>query len=142
MNIEIKEGFCIDLYGFSGTAVNKNWAATGSGLMNKLWQEIKASKLEHKGINVWVYEKDNALFAGIELVSPEKTGMELKQVRVAKYASFKHIGPYQKLGESYAAMKAELEQKGIEFCLPFLEVYGHWTPDDSKLETDILFSLR
>jgi len=38
-------------------------------------------------------------------------------------------------------MRDELKRKGFETILPYIEIYGHWTKDESKLETDLLICL-
>jgi hypothetical protein len=143
MNIIIRENFEIELYGLSGIALKQNWADTGMGLMNKMWQEVKSHNLEHLGINVWVYESGNKMFAGVGLKAPplSDTILELKKIHLSRYAYYKHIGPYDKIGEAGSKILEELSQKGIKTRLPYLEIYGHWMEDASKLETEMLWSL-
>jgi hypothetical protein len=143
MDIIILENFNIDLYGLSGVAVNQNWAGTGMSLGNKMWQEIKSRDLKHEGINVWVYESGNKMFAGVGLKEPppSDTILELKKIHLPRYAYYKHIGPYDKIAAEGSKVLEELNQKGIKTSLPYLEIYGHWTQDASRLETELLWSL-
>jgi hypothetical protein len=68
MNLEIhKEAFRLDIYGFSGIAISKDYAGTAFKLMDKMWQIVKSNNLENKGLNIWVYEQDDRVFAGVEL---------------------------------------------------------------------------
>jgi effector-binding domain-containing protein len=134
----------VNLYGFSGKILNKDYAGTGRPLMDAMWKEIKSKGIKNKGINYWVYDKNDMLFCGVELVQ-ELTGesnMELKKITLLKYAYWKHIGPYTKLKDAYTAMHKELEKRKISFHYPFLEIYGHWNKDETKLETELLFSLE
>jgi len=39
-------------------------------------------------------------------------------------------------------MTDELKSKGYEIVLPYIEIYGHWTNDEAKLETELLMSLK
>jgi hypothetical protein len=39
-------------------------------------------------------------------------------------------------------MKDEIKIKGFEASLPYVEIYGHWTNDESKLETELLMCLK
>jgi hypothetical protein len=56
MDIEIiDKPFTVELYGFSGVAVNRNFGETGMRLMNKMWGLVKSNQLKNKGVNVWVY---------------------------------------------------------------------------------------
>ncbi|MHA4810452.1 GyrI-like domain-containing protein [Flavitalea flava] len=144
MIFSIKENFNLALYGITGVATNRNWAATGMMLMNKMWQQVKANNLEHKGINIWVYEEGDKMFAGVELMTPPPPGteLELKQVRMTGYVYYKHIGPYNKIAEACSRLQEELRQEGIKTHLPYLEIYGHWTENPSQLETEILWSLK
>jgi len=139
----INEPFAVSLYGFSGKVMDKNYGATGKPLMDAMWKEVKSGGLKKKGINYWVYDMGDMLFTGVELEQdiPAGSKMELKKINLPKYVRWKHVGPYTALKQAYDAMHAELKGRNIDFYFPFLEIYGHWTADENKLETDILFSL-
>ena len=65
MNIEIvTKSLQLTVYGFSGTAVNKDYAGTAFKLMDKMWQIVKSNNLENKGLNIWIYEENEKVFAG------------------------------------------------------------------------------
>ncbi len=133
----------LNIHGFSGIAINKDYAGTAFKLMDRMWQTVKSNKLENKGLNIWVYEQNDQVFAGVELIGiPEDTGMEQKSISLAKYAYYKHIGPYSLIKQAGQNMRDELKSKGLETCLPYIEIYGHWTGDESKLETELLMSLK
>jgi len=70
----------LDISGFSGIAANKNYAGTAFALMDKIWPLIKSKGLKHKGLNIWVYEPQEKVFAGVELEDPavQDTGLEQK----------------------------------------------------------------
>ena len=36
----------------------------------------------------------------------------------------------------------ELTKQGYEVILPYIEIYGHWTRDENKLETELLMCLK
>ena len=134
----------LKVYGFSGTAVNKDYAGTAFTLMDKMWQAVKSNDLKHKGLNIWIYEENEKVFAGVELLEiPESgTGLEQKKVNLPKYAYYKHIGPYSLLKQVGQTMNNELKSKGLEATSPYIEIYGHWTKDETKLETELLVALR
>ena len=113
------------------------------GLMDKMWKEVKSHHLDHKGMNIWVYEDNNSVFAGVELAAPPRlhTELELKKIHLPRYAYYKHIGSYGKIREIGSKVLNELNQKGIKTRLPYLEIYGHWTEDESQLETELLWCL-
>ena len=144
MDIEIiHEPFMVDIYGFSGTAINNDYAGTAFQLMGRMWQTVQSNQLKNKGHNIWVYESEERVFAGVALYdSPDQhTGLEHKAVDIPRYAYYKHIGPYNLIKQAGQNMIAELKKKGLETCLPYVEIYGHWTNDDTKLETELLMSL-
>jgi hypothetical protein len=64
-----------------------------------------------------------------------------KTVSLPKYAYYKHIGPYSELKTTYKAAREEFKKAGIQTGLPSIEIYGHWTNDPSKLETEVLWSI-
>src|SRR5438105_14399150 len=100
MNIEIiNENFALDIYGFSGIAINKDYAGTAFKLMDKMWQIVRSNGLKHKGLNIWVYEPSEKVFAGVELNDnlTHDTGMEKKKIAIIIYDYDKQIVPYNLL---------------------------------------------
>jgi effector-binding domain-containing protein len=145
MNLEIiTEPLNLNIYGFAGIAVNKDYAGTAFKLMDRMWQIVKSNNLKNKGVNIWVYEQDESVFAGVELndIANHDTGLEQKSITLLKYAHYKHIGPYNLIKQAGKNMADELKSKGYETILPYIEIYGHWTNDDTKLETELLMSLK
>ncbi|BAU54427.1 hypothetical protein [Mucilaginibacter gotjawali] len=144
MNIEIiNRKLKLEISGFSGVAANKNYAGTAFALMDKMWPVIKLKGLKHKGLNIWVYEANEKVFAGVELEDPvtSDTGLEQKTVLLAKYAYYKHIGPYSRLKQKGDNMHNELRKMGLKPVLPYIEIYGHWTSDETKLETELIMAV-
>jgi hypothetical protein len=141
MHIEIVEKYCFDIYGYSGIAADKDYAGTALNY-DKMWQTVKSNNIKNKGL-IWVYEENDKVFAGVELMgTPEPTiGLEQKTVTLLKYAYYKHIGPYQLIKHSGHNMREELRRKGLVTIFPYIEIYGHWTNDETKLQTELLMSL-
>lgn len=139
----INNNFNLNIYGFSGIAVNKDYIGTAFKLMDKMWKAVKSNNLKNKGLNVFVYEEYEKVFSGVELyTAPEQSiGLEQKNITLNKYAYYKHIGPYQLIKQTGQNMR-ELKNKGLETCLPYIEIYGHWTKDESRLETELIMCLR
>jgi effector-binding domain-containing protein len=139
----IRENFHMALYGVSGIAENREWGRTGMALMDTLWKEVKSRQMPNKGINVWVYEPGNGMFCGAELstVPPQDTILQHREILMPRYAHFLHIGPYHTIPASFNRLKAAFEQAGIKTGLPYLEIYGHWQEDESKLETELLWTI-
>jgi effector-binding domain-containing protein len=144
MQVEIHNGHTFDVHGFSERAVNKDYTGTAFKLMDKMWQVVKSNNLKNKGLNVWVYESNDIVFGGVELNEPptNDSGLEHKSIILKKYAYYKHVGPYSKIKETGQAMRRELENKGLEIILPYIEVYGHWSNDETKLETELYMCLK
>lgn len=145
MNVEIIDHpFRLSIYGFSGKALNKDYAGTAFKLSGKMWETVKSNNLKNKGINIWVYEPNEIVFAGVELDNIPEHNISLKQknINLAKYAYYKHIGPYKLLRQVGMDMQNELKSKGFQTTLPYIEIYGHWTNDETKSETELLMSLK
>lgn len=145
MDLEIiDKNLRLNIYGFSGIAINKDYAGTAFKLMDRMWQTVKTNNLKNKGLNIWVYEQNESVFAGVELngIPVQDTGLEQKSITLIKYACYKHIGPYNLIKQAGQNMTDELKSKGFETILPYIEIYGHWTNDETKLETTLLMSLK
>jgi len=145
MNIEIiNTPLSIDTYGFSGTALNKDYAGTAFKLSGKVWQTIKETGIKNKGQNIWVYEPNESVFAGVALEEPQKNNSALqhKNITLMKYAYFKHIGSFGLIRQVGQNMIEEINKRGLQTTLPYVEIYGHWNNDETKLETELLMSLK
>lgn len=145
MNIEIIDTpFNIDIYGFSGTAWNKDYAGTAFKLSAKMWQVIKENGIKNRGQNIWVYDTNESVFAGVEIDEQQKnnSAVEHKNILLKKYAYFKHIGSYNLIKQVGQRMIEEIKSKGLETTLPYIEIYGHWNNDESKTETELLMNLQ
>lgn len=146
MNIEIiAKNFQLDIYGFGGFATNKDYAGTAFKLSDKMWDVIKANSIKNKGKNIWVYDTADKVFAGVELDNfsgNNNYGLEKITINLEKYAYYKHIGSYSLIKQAGQKMTNELNKQGFETTLPYIEIYGHWTNDESKVETELLMSLK
>jgi effector-binding domain-containing protein len=52
-----------------------------------------------------------------------------------------HVGPYDRMAETYRAIEAYVHEHGLRISGPSWEVYGHWSDDPAKLRTDIYFTI-
>ena len=68
--------------------------------------------------------------------------LEQKSITLTKYACYKHTGFYSLIKQAGINITDELKSKGFEACLPYIEVYGHWTNDETKSETELLMCLK
>jgi effector-binding domain-containing protein len=146
MEIEIIiKNFQLDIYGFGGIATNKDYTGAAFKLSGKMWEVIKTNGVKNKGLNIWVYENADKVFAGVELenhTDSNNYGLEEKKINLEKYAYYKHIGPYNLIKKKEQNMINELTKQGFEIILPNIEIYGHWTRDENKLETELLMCLK
>lgn len=143
MNVEIiNNPFVLNIYGFSGMALNKDYTATAFKLSGKMWETVKSNNIKNKGINIWVYEPNEMVFTGVELdpIPDQDTALELKSITLTKYAYYKHTGPYKLIKQVGLKMQDELKSKGFNTCLPYIEIYGHWI-NETMSETELLLSL-
>ncbi len=116
-------------------------------LLGRVWPVIKGGAIPHDGINRVVYDSGCTVFAGVVLGPGAEAmlaagGLERKTVRLTRYAVWKHVGPYHLIPATGAAMTKALEAAGHRTGWPMVEVYGHWTNDESKLETETFVELR
>lgn len=134
----------LDIVGFGEIATNKNYAGTAFKLSGKMWEVIKANNIKNKGKNIWVYKTGDKIFAGVELDSPNdhNFGLEKMTIVIEKYAYFKHIGAYNLIKQVGQNMTDELIKQGYEIMLPYIEFYGHWNKDESKLETELIMCIK
>lgn len=119
----------------------KGFGEEVASLLGQVWRVIKAAGIPNDGINRVVYDGDCTVFAGVVLGAgaermPAAAGLERKVVRLARYAYWKHVGPYRLLPATGAAMTKAIEAAGHRLGWPMVEVYGHWTADESRLETE------
>lgn len=145
MNVEIRTTpFDFSIHGFSGIAPNKDYVGIAFALSDKMWKVVKSGNIKNKGKNIWVYENGERVFAGVELEDEPgyESSLEQKKINLKKYAYYKHTGPYNLIRIAGAQMQNEIKKQGFETDSPYIEIYGHWTNDESKLETELLMGLK
>jgi hypothetical protein len=144
MEIEIKRDLELTLYGFHGMTVNKDYVGTAFKLSDQVWKKIREKRFDHKGMNIWVYGSGEIVFAGVEFNSPPVQSIELEQknILLPTYAYYKHVGPYHIISKSGKEMTGELKRLGFETTEPYIEIYGHWTADETKLETELIMAIK
>src|SRR3569833_2627540 len=91
----IDEKLILVVHGFSGIAANKDYAGTAFRLMDRMRKTVRAQELKTKGLNIWIYEPGEKVFAGVELEGSPKSdsGLEQKSIVLTKYAYYKRGGP-------------------------------------------------
>jgi hypothetical protein len=143
MSVEIRdETISFTLFGVSGDVPDRNYAQAGFKLMDQLWPVIKEKGIKTTGINYWVYHGCDRMSTCVELLNND--GADLFQrvpVEMERCAYYKHIGPYDRLGDAYAAINKEIAARHLSSSGLSVERYGDWTDDPSKLETEIFVGL-
>jgi predicted transcriptional regulator YdeE len=109
-------------------------------LLDRVWPVLKAGSIPNKGISWVVYDGCARVFVGVEatVADPASVGLEQRTIELDQYAWVKHIGPVSRLGDAYVAIKKAIADHGVRGGQPQIEVYGHWTSDESKFETELI----
>jgi RNA polymerase sigma factor (sigma-70 family) len=140
----IDQPFSRTLYGVSGRHEDgKPYGPEIIALLNQVWAAVGAAKIRTTGINHVRYYADGTMFAGVE-VPGDAAGLALERREIAftRYAYFKHVGFYAKIAESTQRLRAEIERRGLHNEDGGMEIYGHYNPDESKAETELLYPVR
>jgi predicted transcriptional regulator YdeE len=112
--------------------------------MDSLWGILRAHAIPNAGINHILYNGAASVFAGVELESPPDLSLGLQHidVQIPRYAYYRHVGPYDQLGDVYRSVHEQIAALRLALGPLSLEIYGHWDADPSKLVTEILITLK
>lgn len=112
--------------------------------MNETWGIVREKSIPNGGINYIVYTNADHVFAGLEITGSLDLSCGLEQVDliIPRTLYYRHVGAYDLLGGTYAAMNAEMTAKGLAATGLSLEIYGHWSEDTSKLVTELLIGIK
>lgn len=146
MDIQIiSTPFELEIYGFGATTINKEYVQTAFNLSAKTWAVVKNNSILNKGKNCWVYSFGEHVFAGVELINNDdgyKYQLERMLIQCDLYAYYKHVGPYSLIKQAGTTMTDELIKLGYTTKSPYIEIYGHWTNNESLLETELIMNLQ
>jgi effector-binding domain-containing protein len=98
-----------------------------------------------KGRNVMVYLDDApTVEVGVELDQPaELTGRLVRSALPAgTVATMVHRGPYGGLRDAHEEVRSWCAARAMALAGPRWEIYGHWSEDPAKLETEVYYLLR
>jgi hypothetical protein len=115
--------------------------------LDVVWAFIRGNKLRF-GLNVAIYRHlgDDVvdMTCGVEVAQPfEEAGEVVRDYTPAgEAARGLHVGPYDRLGETYDRVAAFIVRSRRQRAGVNWEVYGHWTDDPAKLETDVYMLLK
>jgi hypothetical protein len=109
MDIQVlNDPVAFDLYGVSGDVPNFDFAGTGQRLMAEMWKRLKEDGLKQRDVQCWVYDSMDRMFSGVEIEGENGGSLEHKPVSLKRYAYYKHVGPYEELGDVHRGMEKEL----------------------------------
>ena len=116
-------------------------------LIDVVYEGLKKAGVTGTGKNIVLYDEHSdemEIEAGVE-VSESIQAVDsvvpsvLPSGRLAKTL---HKGSYADLHKAHQAIKDWCEDNGRQLAGPNWEIYGHWSDDESKLETEVYYLLR
>lgn len=110
----------------------------------QVWTYIRASGYGHAGRHVALYlDGEINLEVGVEVMLDFAGGQDvyLSATPAGTAVHAAHIGPYARLGDTHAAIRAWCAKHSRRRAGPSWEIYGHWIDDASQLRTDIFYLL-
>jgi effector-binding domain-containing protein len=116
--------------------------------LNKVYAVVRAGQVRQNGHSVMVYRTREDGRVNIECgIETEGRFEPIGEVVYSETppgmaVTAAHIGPYEKLGTSYAALKEWSSRNGYQLAGTCWEVYGDWHEDPAKLRTDIFYLVR
>ncbi|HTE05634.1 MAG TPA: GyrI-like domain-containing protein [Planctomycetota bacterium] len=119
--------------------------------LDQVWAFLRTQPgLRTDGHNIFVYHHPardgdpmNADF-GVEVTRAFARSGEVGPVRTpgGEAAVARHVGPYDGLPRAHGAILAWARESGRALARTSWEIYGDWTDDPAKLETQVIYLLR
>ncbi len=130
-----------ELYGIYTRIAFGQRGKSGTEAMNRLWDILKKNQVQHKGINHWVYIRDDVMFVGVELISTDNVHSELEkcELQFSSFLYYRHVGPYYYLPSIHQEFEKKIKEEYNKVKYPIIEIFGPWQEDESKLETDLIY---
>jgi effector-binding domain-containing protein len=129
------------------TEISK-WPGQFRSALDKVYRAIQAGHLLQNGQNVMVYyPRADGLVdieCGVETERRFEPAGEVVYHETPSGAAVTtaHIGSYERLGTSHAAVREWSRKNGYQLSGICWEVYGDWNADVTKLRTDIFHLVR
>jgi len=124
------------------------WQSQWGLALDEVYATTKAHNIKTLGINVMVYHhlggSNMEAECGVQVVSRfEPIGKVVcSETPNGTAATIVHIGPYDRMRESYQALDAWRQEHGHRQTGTSWEIYGHWSDDSAKLRTDLFQLLQ
>lgn len=118
--------------------------------LDQVWDFLRQNPgLRVDGHNIFLYhhpanrQMPMDVDFGVEVVRPFAASREvyLTASPAGRVAAALHVGPYERMGETHAAINAWAVANHQSFAGKSWEIYGDWTDDSAKLETRIEYLL-
>jgi effector-binding domain-containing protein len=119
--------------------------------LDQVWQFLRGHPgLRTDGHNVFLYHhparRDLPMDVdfGVEVTRPFETSSEVHATETpgGEVATAVHVGPYDRLGETHAAIHEWASRNQRTFAGRSWEIYGDWNDDADRLETTVLYLLQ
>lgn len=129
-----------------GSATFAELPATIGRLFDALYGGLGATTARQTGQNVVLYEGTAEPFpleVGVQVDGPfEPVGDIVPSTLPAgRVARALHVGPYTDLHQTHMALQDWCRDQGLALAGRYWEIYGDWTDDESKLETEVFYLL-
>lgn len=115
--------------------------------LDKVYSTLRAEGMTGLGCNVAIYRGAGGglveLQAGVETRRAVAPSAEVApgETPAGAAARATHWGPYERLGDAHAAIRAWLAAKGLTSDLNW-EVYGDWSDDPAGRRTDVCYLIN
>jgi effector-binding domain-containing protein len=110
-----------------------------------VWAVLRSQQVSGAGRHVAVYYDGQInLEVGAE-VDPSFAGygeVVASHTPAGTVATTTHLGPYHLLVGAHEAVLKHCRDHGHALAGPSWEVYGHWTDDPARLQTDVYYLLQ
>ena len=112
----------------------------------EVWSFVRSAKLPRPGRHLALYlDAKGSVEVGAEVSEPfgGDDRVHCSQLPVGRAVTAIHFGPYARLSEAHAAIRAWCTEHGHRCSGISWEVYGHWeenwNTDSSKIRTDVFY---
>ncbi len=111
----------------------------------EVWRFVRAHNVTGTGHNVAVYlDEAMHIACGVEVPATfvGDGTVVLSATPAGRVAHAEHRGAYHLLGQTHTAVRQWCAANGQALSGPNWEIYGHWTDDPDKLNTDVFYLLE
>jgi effector-binding domain-containing protein len=137
-------------------AVRRTVALGGVGsawrpALDQVWHFLRSQPgLRTDGHNIFLYhhparrDLPMAVDFGVEVTRRFETSGEVQATKTpaGPVATAVHVGPYDRLGDTHAAVHAWANHNRRRFAGKSWEIYGDWNDDPGKLEMTVMYLLE